>query len=51
MQLFVKTAVNCDGLYSRPTDISFLKPIPIFSTFFTDIWIVSDIQLATDNDI
>jgi len=29
----------------------FLKPIPIFSNFFTDIWPAADIRLATDTDI
>jgi len=28
-----------------------LKPIPIFLNFFTDIWPVADILLATDSDI
>jgi len=34
-----------------PTGIIFLKPIPIFSNFFTDIWPAADIRMATDTDI
>jgi len=29
----------------------FLKPIPTFLIFFTDIWPAVDIRLATDTDI